>query len=50
MSSKSEEYRARAKECLEEAKATSDPQIKKKLQEIAKQWLVLADRAEREEQ
>ena len=41
-------YRARAKECLKEAKATSNPQIKEKLQEIARQWLIAAERIERD--
>jgi hypothetical protein len=48
MSTQSEEYRLRAKECAERARRSPDPETKRQFEETARQWLDLAKRAEAE--
>ena len=45
--SDSEEYRCKAKECLNQAKAAPDREMKASWRNAAKSWLRLADQAER---
>lgn len=47
MTSKAEEYRAKARECEERAEGTADPFLKKQLLEIALQWRQMADHQEK---
>jgi hypothetical protein len=42
MTSKAEEYRARARECQETAEKARDSEIKQRLIELAQQWRTLA--------
>ena len=41
-----EEYRLRAKDCAERAKLAPNPETKRQYEEMARQWLNLAKRAE----
>jgi predicted enzyme involved in methoxymalonyl-ACP biosynthesis len=43
LTSKAEEYRAKARECEERAEATGDPFLKKQLLEIALRWRQMAE-------
>jgi hypothetical protein len=45
--SNAEEYRAQASECKEIAERWSDP-IKRQYEELARQWLIVADQAARQ--
>ena len=42
MSSKAEEYRAKARECEERAEQTRDPFIKQQMMDIAQKWHTMA--------
>jgi hypothetical protein len=42
-----EDYRARANECEEQARAARDPEVKAQLQLLARHWRELADQVER---
>jgi hypothetical protein len=44
---RSEEFRARAAECSELARRVRDPEIKRQYEEMARQWLELAEQTER---
>lgn len=46
MTSQAEQYRAKVAECYRMADRTTNPVLKAKLMDIAKQWLALAERAE----
>jgi len=45
--SRSEEFRAHAAECRELANRIRDPEVKRQYEELARQWLELAEYAER---
>jgi len=47
MQSRSEEFRAHAVECRELASRIRDPEVKRQYEELARQWLELAEQAER---
>jgi len=47
MQSRSEEFRAHAAECRELANRIRDPEVKRQYEELARQWLELAEHAER---
>jgi len=47
VTSKAEEYRAKALECEERAEQTSDPFIKQQLIEVAEKWRHMAAHVER---
>jgi hypothetical protein len=49
MTSKVEEYRAKASECAALAAATKDPSARRVLEQTAQQWYDLADGTERYE-
>jgi hypothetical protein len=49
MSSRAEEYRAKASECAELAAITKDPQSKRVLEQTAERWNDLAVGVERSE-
>ena len=42
-----EEYRTQARECAERAKLARDPETKRQYEDMARQWLELAKRAEK---
>jgi hypothetical protein len=42
VTTKAEEYRAKARECEERAEQTRDPFIKQQLMEIAQKWRTMA--------
>jgi hypothetical protein len=46
VSSRSDEYRVRAAECLKRAQETRDFEVKRQYEELAHQWLYLAEQAE----
>jgi hypothetical protein len=46
--SKAEEYRARAKQADELAKNVRDPEARRHLEEAARHWREMAERAERQ--
>ena len=48
MQSRSEEFRAHAAECRELANRIRDRELRRLSQELARQWLELAERAERQ--
>jgi hypothetical protein len=48
MQSRSEEYRAHAAECRELANRIRDSEVKRGYEELARQWLELAEQAERQ--
>jgi hypothetical protein len=48
MQSRSEEFRAHATECRELANRIRDPEVKRQYEELARQWLELADLTERQ--
>jgi hypothetical protein len=50
MSSRADEYRAKAKECLDTAGLTNDLDTKHALDELAHEWVKMAEEAEREDQ
>jgi len=43
---KSDEYRARARQCMEKAAEVSDPDVRGWLKDAAAHWALLADRAD----
>jgi hypothetical protein len=43
-----EEARARAKDCEDRANSTDDPTVRSLNQYLAEQWLILADKLQRE--
>ena len=43
----SREYRTQARECAERAKLSRDPETKRQYEDMARQWLELAKRAEK---
>jgi hypothetical protein len=45
VSSRSDEYRVRAAECLKRAQETRDFEVKRQYEELAHQWLYLAEQA-----
>jgi hypothetical protein len=47
MTTKAEEYRAKARECDERAEQTRDPFIKQQLIDIAKTWRAMAAHEEK---
>ncbi len=47
MPSRPEQYRLKAKECAERAKATNDFETRREFEEMACQWLDLAKYAEK---
>jgi hypothetical protein len=47
MQSRSEEFRAYAAECRELANRIRDPEVKLQYEELAQQWLELAEHVER---
>jgi hypothetical protein len=47
--SKAEECRAKAVECFEWAKRVHDPDLRRRYNDIALQWLALAEQIAREE-
>jgi hypothetical protein len=46
MPTRAQEYRAKAQECAQRAKATRDPEAKRTHEDMARQWLDLARRSE----
>jgi hypothetical protein len=48
MQSRSEEYRVHAAECRELANRIRDPEVKRRYEELARQWLELAEQTERQ--
>jgi hypothetical protein len=48
MSPRADEYRARAVQCEERAKRARDPEVKRQYQELAHQWLEMANQADRQ--
>jgi hypothetical protein len=46
MQSRSEEFRAHATECRELANRIRDPEVKRQYEDLARQWLELAELAE----
>jgi hypothetical protein len=46
----SDAYRKRAEECLEQAAKATDPDIKRRYEEMARGWLVLVGNEERQQQ
>ena len=46
MSTPSEEYQIQAKKCAERAKLAPDPETKRVYEDMARQWLELAKRAD----
>jgi len=44
---KADEYRARARECLERAAELHDPDVKRQFEDAAQQWLMMAEQMER---
>jgi hypothetical protein len=48
MQSRSEEFRAHATECRELASRIRDPEVKRQYEELARQWLELAELTERQ--
>jgi hypothetical protein len=47
MQSRSEEFRAHAAECRKLASGIRDPEVKRQYEELARQWIELAEQAER---
>lgn len=47
VTSKAEEYRTKARECADKAKTADDPDVRKMLKELERQWLHMAEQAER---
>ena len=47
MPTRAEEYRTQARECAERAKLSRDPETKRQYEDMARQWLELAKRAEK---
>jgi len=47
--SKAEEYRSKADDCRRRAQEAHDPDAKRQFEELARGWLELAKRAERQE-
>jgi hypothetical protein len=45
MTTRAEEYLAKARECEESAEQSRDPFIKQKLLEVARQWRIMAEHA-----
>ena len=43
---RAEEYRAKAQECAQRAKAARDPEAKRAYEDLARQWLDMAKRAD----
>ena len=46
MPTRAQEYRAKAQECAQRAKAARDPEAKRTYEDMARQWLDLARRSE----
>jgi hypothetical protein len=44
---KADEYRARARECLERAREFRDLDVKRQFENAARQWFMMADQMER---
>jgi hypothetical protein len=44
---KSNEYRARARECLERASEVRDPEVRQQYKGAAEQWVHMADQVDR---
>jgi hypothetical protein len=44
---KSDEYRARARECLERASEVRDPEVRQQFKGAAEQWVHMADQVDR---
>jgi hypothetical protein len=42
-----EQYRAKAQECAESAKLARDPETKRQYEDMARQWLELAERTDK---
>ena len=47
VTTRAEEYRTQARECAERAKLAPDPETKRQYEDMARQWLELAKRAEK---
>lgn len=47
MQSRSEEFHAHAAECRQLASHVRDPELRRQYEELARQWLELAEQAER---
>jgi hypothetical protein len=47
MTTRSEEYRIRAKECAERARLSPDPKTKRQYEAAEQQWLALAKEGEK---
>ena len=43
---RAEQYRAKAQECAQRAKTARDPEAKRTYEDLARQWLGLAEQAE----
>jgi len=47
--SRTDEYRAQAAGCLKHAKETRDFEVKRQYEDLARQWLIMAERAEKQQ-
>ena len=47
--SRADEYRAQAAECLRHANQTRDPETKRQYEDLARQWQLMAERAEKQQ-
>jgi hypothetical protein len=46
---RADEYRAQAAECLRHANQARDPETKRQYEELARQWQLMAERAEKQQ-